>query len=75
MISSDLLGLPWQHEIYDKKIKQVFFGTILFCLYIVSKNTKTIQAFMLSEIVRPKMGLIDPSPLHLPNLCMCTFEN
>ena len=64
MISSDLLGLPWQHEIYDKDFKKVFL-TIMFCLYIVSKNSKIIQLVMFSEIVRPKMGLIDPKPLAL----------
>ena len=35
----------------------------MFCLYSVSKNSKIIQTCMFSEIVRPKMGLIDPSPL------------
>ena len=37
-----------------------FFFTIMFGLYSVSKNSKIIQTFMVSEIVRPKMGLIDP---------------
>ena len=36
----------------------------MFCLYSVSKNSKVIQTFMFSEIVRPKMGLIDPGPLY-----------
>ena len=62
LISSDLLGLPWQHGIYDRTFKQVFL-TIMFCLLSVSKNSKIIQTYMFSEIVRPKMGLIDPSPL------------
>ena len=65
MISSDLLGLPWQHGIYDRNFKQAFL-TIMVCLYSVSKNSKITQTFMFSEIVRPKMGLIDPSPLTLP---------
>ena len=42
----------------------MFLRTIMFCLYSVSKNSKIIQNCMFSEIVRPKMGLIDPSPLH-----------
>ena len=42
---------------------QTSFLTIMFCLYSVSKNSKIIQTFIFSEIVRPKMGLIDPSPL------------
>ena len=62
MILSDLLGLPWQQKIYERNFKHVFL-TIMFCLYIVSKNSKIIQTFMFFEIVRPKMGLIDPSPL------------
>ena len=65
-ISSDLLGLPWQHGIYDRNFKQVLL-TIMFCLYMysVSKHSKIIQTCMFSEIVRPKIGLIDPSPLTL----------
>ena len=63
MISSDLLGLPWQHGIFDRNFKHVFL-TVMFCLYSVSKNSKIIQTVMFSEIVRPKMGLIDPSPLY-----------
>ena len=59
MISSDLFGLPWQHGIYDRN---KIFSTILFCLYSVSKNSKILQTFMFSEIVRPKIGLMDPSP-------------
>ena len=52
---------------WDKRQEfQTSFLTIMFCLYIVSKNSKIIQTFMFSEIVRPKMGLIDPSPLTLP---------
>ena len=43
MISFDLLGLPWQHWINDRNFKQVFFLTIMFCLYKVSKNSKIIQ--------------------------------
>ena len=39
------------------------FLTIMFCLYIVSKYSKISQTLMFSEIVRPKMGLIDPGPL------------
>ena len=35
----------------------------MFCLYSVSKNSKIIQIFMFSEIMRPKKGIIDPSPL------------
>ena len=62
-ISSNLLGLQWQHGIYDRNFKQVFL-TIMFCLYSVSKNSKIIQTCMFSEIVRPKMGLIDPSPFN-----------
>ena len=42
---------------------RTFFLTIMFCLYSASKNLKIIQTCMFSEIVRPKMGLIDPSPL------------
>ena len=61
MISSDLLGLPWQHGIYE--FKTSFFLTIMSCLYCVLKNSKIIHTFMFSEIVRPKMGLIDSSPL------------
>ena len=30
---------------------------------IISKISKIIKTFMFSEIVRPKMGLIDPGPL------------
>ena len=64
MISSDLMGLPWQHGIYARNFKQVFL-TIMFWLYSVSKNSKIMQFFMFSEIVRPKMGLMDPSPFYL----------
>ena len=39
MISSDLLGLPWQHGIYDRNFKQAFL-TIMFCLYSVSKTQR-----------------------------------
>ena len=42
---------------------QTRFFTIMFCLYSFSKTSKIIQTFLFSEIVRPKMGLIDPSPL------------
>ena len=70
MISSNLLGLPWQHGIYDRNFKQ-FFLTIMFCLYSVSKNSKIIQTFIFSEIVRPKMGFIDPSPFNVVK----TFKN
>ena len=62
MISSDLMGLPWQHGVNDRNLKQVFL-TKMFCLYSISKNSKIIQTFMFSEIVRPKIGLIDPGPL------------
>ena len=58
-ISSDLMGLPWQHGIYDRDFKQVFLDNKMFCLYSVSKNSRIIQTCMFSEIVRPKMGLID----------------
>ena len=51
---------------YMTGILNKFFLTIMFCLYSVSKNSKIIQTFMFSEKVRPKMGLIDPSPLTLP---------
>ena len=50
---------------YDirQEFQTLFFSTIMFCLYSVSKNSKIIQTFMFSEIVRLKMNLIDPSPL------------
>ena len=64
IISSDLWGLLWQCEVYNRNSKQVF-STIMFCLYIVSKNSKIMQTFMFSEIVRTKMVLIDPSPLDI----------
>ena len=69
MISSDLLGLPWHNEIYDRNFKQVFLNNNVLPLYLSvksTKNSKIIQTFMFSEIVRPNSGLIDPSPnLHL----------
>ena len=71
-ISSDLLGLPWQHGIYDRNFKQVFL-TIMFCLYSVSKNSKIIQTCMFSEKVRSKMGLINPSPLCSCKMCKKYF--
>ena len=72
MISTDLLGLPWQHRPiywdyhsnmgYTTGISNKFLLTTMFCLYSVSKYSKIKQTFMFSEIVVPKMGLIDPSP-------------
>ena len=48
---------------YTTGISNKSFLTIMFCLYNVSKNSKIMQTCMFSEIVRPKMGLNDPSPL------------
>ena len=53
---------------YTTGISNNFFLTIMFCIYSVSKNSKIIQTFMFSEIVRPKMGLIVSSPLSLIGL-------
>ena len=53
---------------YTTGISNKFFLTIMFCLFSVSKNSKIIQSFMFSEIVRPKMSLIDPSPLNSSKL-------
>ena len=60
MISSDLLVLPWQHSTIG--ISSTFAEPVMFCLYIISKN-KMLQTFMFSEMLRPKMGLIDPMML------------
>ena len=50
---------------YTTGISNKFFLSIMFCLYSVSKSLKIIKTFMFSEILRPKMGLIDLSPLWL----------
>ena len=70
-ISSELVRLPWQHGIFDRNFKQVFSNNNV-CFYSVSKNSKILQSVMLSEMVRPKMGLIDPSPLRsvIHSLCL-----
>ena len=56
---SDLLGFPWQHEIYDRNFKQVFL-TIMFCLYVLRKNSNMIQTFMFSKISEAKNGPYRP---------------
>ena len=35
MISSDLLRLPWQHEIYDRNFKQDFLTIICYVIELV----------------------------------------
>ena len=62
MILSDLLWLPWQYKILD--FKQVLLNNDIVSLYCYLKF-KYITNFKFSEIVRPKMSLIDSSPLFL----------
>ena len=58
MISSDLLGLPWQHEIFGRDFKQVFLNNVL--PFIVSKNPKMIQTFTFSKNSEAKNGPYRP---------------
>ena len=40
MISSDLLRLPWQHEIYDRNFKQDFLTIICYAFIELVKTQR-----------------------------------
>ena len=61
-ISSDLVRLPWQHRVHDDNFKHVFLYTSMLS-FNCEENINVIKIFDFSQNLRPKMGLIDPSPL------------
>ena len=60
-ISSDIARLPWQHRVHDDNFKHVFLYTSMLS-FNCEENINIIMIFDFSQNLRPKMGLIDPSP-------------
>ena len=66
-ISSDLVGLPWQHQMYDGNFKHISLYIGMFS-FSYEQNIKRIKIWDISQNLRPNVGLIDPSPLLLFHL-------
>ena len=66
-ISSDLDGLPWQHQMHDGNFKHVSMYIGIFS-FSCEQNIKTIKVWDISQNLRPNMGLIDLC-------CGCSLES